>query len=446
MASADQLQLPLFRSDVGVAELTGPYRDRLAFLLAQDLDFHDKSSAYSSHNFHSFPAKFPPQLPRRFIDGLTEPGDVVLDPMAGSGTTIVEALLSGRRAIALDIDPLALLLCRVKANPIGATEALAAGHRVLTDARALLQKRQDLLAREYERRFDPKTQSFIEYWFASSTRMELLALVVALEQVGVPAIRSFLQLALSSTIITKSGGVSLARDLGHTRPHRVDDKVPRSALVEFEKRLLKNVRSLRELSGTPGRVTVCHGDAQHMPLAPASVDIIVTSPPYASNAIDYMRAHKFSLVWLGHPLDTLSAKRREYIGGEATVDFAFETLSPQAALVTQMLDERDRKKGAVLRRYYSEMTRCIKEMFRVLKPGRAAIIVVGTSVMRGLDTLTHECLADIGRSVGFDVLGIATRRLDRDRRMMPARRNQEPGSQIELRMHEEYVLGLYKPG
>ncbi len=61
------------------------------------------------------------------------------------------------------------------------------------------------------------------------------------------------------------------------------------------------------------------------------------------------------------------------------------------------------------------------------------------------ETLTHECLADIGRSVGFDVLGIATRRLDRDRRMMPARRNQEPGSQIELRMHEEYVLGLYKP-
>jgi DNA modification methylase len=268
---------------------------------------------------------------------------------------------------------------------------------------------------------------------------------MATEQVDDPSVRAFLQIALSSTIITKSGGVSLARDLGHTRPHHIADRVPRSALGEFEKRILKNLRSLKEMEGVPAQASVALGDSQHMPLASESVDLIVTSPPYASNAIDYMRAHKFSLVWLGHLIDELSRKRREYIGSEATTAFPFEALSPKASEVTSKLMERDSKKGLVLQRYYSEMTRCIREMHRVLRPGKAAIVVVGTSLMRGLDTLTHECLADIGRSVGFDVVGIATRRLDRDRRMMPARSGQAPRSQIEQRMHEEFVIALYKP-
>lgn len=66
------------------------YRARFRSLLSGDLNFQGQDSAYASHNYHAFPAKFPPQLPHKFIDALTVPGDVVLDPMMGSGTTIVE--------------------------------------------------------------------------------------------------------------------------------------------------------------------------------------------------------------------------------------------------------------------------------------------------------------------------------------------------------------------
>src|SRR6516165_8014944 len=81
-------------------------RQRLSALLQGELNFHGEDSSYASHDVHAFAAKFPPQLPRAFIRVLTAPGDVVLDPMMGSGTTIVEALLEGRRGIGLDIDPL----------------------------------------------------------------------------------------------------------------------------------------------------------------------------------------------------------------------------------------------------------------------------------------------------------------------------------------------------
>ncbi|MGQ9827858.1 MAG: DNA methyltransferase [Roseiflexus sp.] len=69
--------------------------EKLKGLLSEDLDFHDQDSRYAFHNFHAFPAKFPPQLPRKFIQSLTLPGETVLDPMMGSGTTILEAFLAG---------------------------------------------------------------------------------------------------------------------------------------------------------------------------------------------------------------------------------------------------------------------------------------------------------------------------------------------------------------
>jgi hypothetical protein len=56
-------------------------RDRLTTLLEGELNFHGEDSGYASHDVHAFAAKFPPQLPRAFIRGLTSPGNVVLDPI-----------------------------------------------------------------------------------------------------------------------------------------------------------------------------------------------------------------------------------------------------------------------------------------------------------------------------------------------------------------------------
>jgi DNA modification methylase len=440
-----QLLLPFDLPEPERIELSGPYRERVAALLAQDLDFHDQASGYASHNFHAFPAKFPPQLPRTFIRGLTHPGDIVLDPMMGSGTTVVEALLAGRLGIGCDIDPLALQLCKVKVTRVAVDRVVEAGSEVLERATSVVRKQSGVLAEALSRRFDPKTRAFIDYWFRPETQLELLALITEIEQIEDAPTRAFLELAFSAIIITKSGGVSLARDLAHTRPHRVNDKIPRSALAEFKKRFQQNLSSLTELSWGEGRIDIQCSNAQSLPLAEASVDLIVTSPPYAANAIDYMRAHKFSLVWLGHPIDALAQKRKEYIGGEAVNDVDFESLPAKTAYAVSTIGARDAKKGRVLHRYYSEMARSLREMLRVLKPGKAALVVVGTSTMRGLDTRTQDCLADIGEAIGFEVVDIATRRLDRDRRMMPARRGRNPSSQIEERMHEEYVIGFYKP-
>lgn len=470
--SANQLALPFISYQAEANCPPEAYRDRLVWLLSRDLGFHDEDSSYASHNFHSFPAKFPPHLPRLFIDILTSAGDVVLDPMSGSGTTVLEAFLAGRQAIGFDIDPLALLLTKVKVTPLDQYQVGKVGHQVIVGANSSVRNNSDILARELERRWDARTQEFIDYWFARQTQIELLALLHEIERVSDPTIQAFLLLTLSSVIITKSGGVSLARDLGHTRPHRVkvvyassgtllegqellDQNPPRlehliktlrSPLDEFEKRLRKNMEGIRAVEPGSCKPRVEPGNAQSLPLEDNTADLIVTSPPYASNAIDYMRAHKFSLVWLGYPVDDLGQRRRGYIGGEAILDIQFEALPAYTERLVSEIAVLDVRKGLVLRRYYSEMTRVLREMFRILKPSRAAIVVVGSSVMRGQDIEVGPCLADIGQALGFSVPKIGVRGLDRDRRMMPTANSVNRNSQIQQRMHEEYVLGLLKPG
>ncbi len=443
--SIEQLRFEMIES-VAASAVRTSYRERLSVLLSGDLEFHGQSSSYASHDLHAFPAKFPPQLPKAFIEALTEPGEVVLDPMAGSGTAVVEALLAGRRGIAFDIDPLALRLCLAKVTPVPLQETAAAGEEVLRRAAVSLAEDRDGLCRELAARLGGEEREFADYWFLPTTQLELMALVREIDRVEDPQIREFLEVVFSSIIITKSGGVSLARDLAHTRPHRVQDKQPRPALAEYRKRLQRNLKSLATSKERLGMVAVLRGDAQNLALCDCSVDLIVTSPPYASNAIDYMRAHKFSLVWFGHSLKALSELRRTYIGHDAASGAELAGLPAYARQVVTALAEVDRKKAQTLHRYYSEMTRCLREMARVLKAGRAAIVVVGSSTMRGVDTRTDVCLAEIGKHAGLELAGIALRRLDRDRRMMPARRaSSGERSQIEERMHEEYVIGFLKP-
>lgn len=420
------------------------YRERLLCLLKGNLDFHGQKTDTGIHSWHAFPAKFPPRLPHVFIAELTQPGDIVFDPMAGSCTTLVEASVLGRRAVGTDIDPLSLRLALPKLNAARIEKADIEGHRLIRKVKQALSQEKNSLEKILEKRFDSKTKAFADYWFAPHTQMELIALISEIEKIKNSALRAFFTLVFSAIIITKSGGLSLARDLAHTRPHRVADKIPNSALAEFDKRLQRN---LKLLTCCPqADAVILEADSKHLPLKKNSVDLIVTSPPYSGNAIDYMRAHKFSLVWMGYSVSSLSEIRRACIGGEASAAADFLTLPKYSAHIVNRVTAQDRKKGKALHRYYSEMSRTLSEMHRVLKPGSAAVVVAGTSLMRGVNIEIQTCLREISESHGFEHIHTGIRQLDRDKRMMPARRNSRDNTGIEARMQEEYVIGLIKSG
>src|SRR5262249_52633331 len=80
------------------------------------LNFDAADTLYATHGLHPFAAKCPPQLAKYGINRYSKRGETVLDPMMGSGTTLVEARLLGRHAVGYDIDPLARLMAGVKSR------------------------------------------------------------------------------------------------------------------------------------------------------------------------------------------------------------------------------------------------------------------------------------------------------------------------------------------
>jgi hypothetical protein len=76
---------------------------------------HSKATVTGfTHNFYNYPARFSPLFAETVIDIFTEPGDLVLDPFMGGGTTLVAARLSGRYGIGTDINELSTFLAKAK--------------------------------------------------------------------------------------------------------------------------------------------------------------------------------------------------------------------------------------------------------------------------------------------------------------------------------------------
>jgi hypothetical protein len=79
----------------------------------------------SPHDLYRYPARFSPIFTRRVIQVYTDPGDTILDPFCGGGTTIAEAMRLGRRAIGIDVSSLATFLSRTKTTPLSETDKCA---------------------------------------------------------------------------------------------------------------------------------------------------------------------------------------------------------------------------------------------------------------------------------------------------------------------------------
>src|SRR5437879_5642753 len=138
------------------------------------LDFDGHNTLYASHSLHSYAAKCPPQLARYGVRYYSHAGDTVLDPMAGSGTTLIEAKILGRHAIGYDIDPLAHLLAKVKTHPLRDCRIEVAYEVILKrckhDLKDLHSRTKSAALRE---RAEPPSFNNRDYWFAPEVASSL---------------------------------------------------------------------------------------------------------------------------------------------------------------------------------------------------------------------------------------------------------------------------------
>lgn len=380
---------------------------------------------------HPFPARMASELAIEAIEKLSKPGGVVLDPMCGSGTVPKLAALTERRAIACDFDPLAVMMTRTACKPGWVTDLENRASLAVKEAEG----ESDRLPRWIEA--DTETRNFVEYWFAIEQRRALSRLARVLADR--PRSDDPLRLALSRLIITKEGGASLARDTAHSRPHRVRQDNDFDVMRAFTRAAAK-IQVVLQSGHVEHRPSVRRSDARKLSfVARSSVDLVVTSPPYL-NAIDYMRGHRMSLVWLGHVLHDLRMVRAESIGAERGLearDQWIHELLRDSTSGTGSLEGRD---GRMVARFITDMNKLCRSLARVTKPAGHIVLVVANSQVRGVPvsnaTITRRC----AERNGFYLVDDQSRELPSKHRYLPPP-STSTGT-LGTRMKTEHVLTL----
>ncbi len=390
---------------------------------------------------HPFPARMAPDLALERLDMLVK-GSRVLDPMAGSGVVLRQAIDLGHQAIGFDLDPLAVLMARVWTTPVDDARINRLVTRLVSSARSIDNDAFRLPWIDD----DLETKSFVAYWFAPPQCAELRRIAFILN--GWESKRGskddasldVLRLALSRIIVTKEQGASLARDTSHSRPHKVCDTSNFQIFPAFE----RAVATLRKrLADHPPRLgaDVMLGDARKLDsIKNGTIDVVLTSPPYL-NAIDYLRGHRLALVWLGHSLGELRHIRSISIGAERAPDnVGIEALFARIKDAMGSFDTLPRRYGSMIERYAEDLYRMVSETARVLRPGGTATFVVGNSCLKGTFVQNASGLSEAARMVGLTATTKSERALPMTKRYLPI----TMGGMLGKRMCTETICTFVK--
>lgn len=375
-------------------EITSPDELRNPECIAEkfasiDWSFTEDDTGFLTHDLHPYPAKFIPQIPGYCIAKLSLPGELVFDPFGGSGTTALEAVRSGRRALSIDANAVGTLIGRVKTSNLerNATKELHALRSYLTTRSAGLPL-PDSLCRE-NADYLPDIPN-IDKWFPVTSRGELAAIIARIAQLKNEKARDIALLAVSRIALAVSFQDSETRYSSKPRDIPQGETIKRylTALDTIIRNVMRTQPSLRYsicdfLTGDSRKL----GEARYKS---DSIDLIVTSPPYG-NANDYHLYHRFRLLWIGH--DPRQFGKVE-IGSHL----------------------RHQKESSGFDTYIDEIQQCLSGMYRLLKSGRYAVLVVGDAVYKKTLYQAANAFCNTAEKIGFETVCIVERNIHKTKR------------------------------
>lgn len=392
---------------------------RVARLGELDWAYTEARSYVDLHEIHPYPAKFIAEIPRRLIEEFSAPGDLVLDPFCGSGTTMAEAALLRRRSVGVDISPLSALVATVKSSALSDSDS-AAAINAINEIEDLMEDREGTLwsgpahrrngglevveaPRESRGRFRG-----IEFWFEPHVLHELSALQYLIGNCERTRVRSLLRVAVSAIVVQVSKQDS---DTRYVRRHK--DIAPGETTRRFVARARAIVRSLRVLDERvhPRGQAFCADSRTLTFLRPGVVDLVVTSPPYP-NAWSYHLYHQNRMLVLG--------------------------MNPWAVKIREIGSHRaySAKNGSDRSTFLADMTSCMTGVAHTMRGGALAAVVIGPSIVRGEVVDNAAVIIEAGARAGLRHMATIEREIDSRRKAF----NPKIG-----RIRSESVVLMWKP-
>lgn len=350
----------------------------------------------ATHLFHSYPAKLLPNIPFFFLNCglLEEAGSVVYDPFCGTGTVLVEALVSGHKAAGADSNPLARKISRAKTSPIPlhiiSAELEAVSFRAKTISPA---------------KFSPVVD--VGKWFTDEAQVELGRLREAIRLIDNEVVREFFEVSFSQCVKK----VSLADPRNSVPVRRKDDlEDSRDISKLFIETATQNAKRLQRIPSERSPVWIST-DARHILGADTAggleADIVITSPPYAG-AQKYIRASSLSLGWLGlapddrlRNLETLNIGREHLTKDEQNLDktgFSDELIS-----ILEKVERKNKLRASIFGLYIQEMRSAIAASVSSLKSGGYFVLVIGDNQVCGYPVQTSKFIKELLEREGLTV-------------------------------------------
>jgi DNA modification methylase len=390
-------------------------------------------------HIHPFPARMAPEIALSQLSSMKK-GQKVLDPMTGSGMVLSTAARFGIESIGVDLDPLAVLISGVASTKVEVDD-IYHGLDLLLRAISDFPEEQVILPWIDS---NSETKEFIKFWFDEKQIKQLRLLSFFLVANPIPLkkeVKNVLLTAVSRLIITKEPKASLARDTAHSRPHRVISHNDYD-IIESLPKSVDHIISVFNSAKIKKNSVTFSGDARNLFfINDNDIDVIITSPPYL-NALDYMRGHKLSLVWLGYSIFMLRDIRSISIGAEKTNG---DLISDDFVNLLKELEiwENQSNTTLMIQRYFLDLCKQLAESFRVLKARGIASYVIGNSEIKGRFIPNNELLKKAAYLAGFDLISEEQREIPESRRYLPI--CGEHIKALSKRMRTENIVTFRKP-
>lgn len=377
----------------------------------------NKTERYT-HLIHPYPAKLLANIPYYILgtELFCPKGGLVLDPFCGSGTVLLETIFSGRNAIGADANPIARLISKAKTSNVDSIHL----EKELAKILRRVIKESDAIIPDFPNR---------DYWFSKHVQKQLANLLMAIRRIKDANSKIFFMVCFSNIIKKVSYAdpniyvpVKINPDRFVDKPDiyqklriKIDSLRDIDVYDKFRKISLENIERIRALCDTEASrysAKIISADARRLTkrikgkeiLNDESVDMILTSPPYAG-AQKYIRSSRLSLNWFGQgSADSIRTLERNSIGRE---DFAKKDLQVEDSGI-QVADDligkiakKDKTRATIVSTYLREMNAALKESVRVLKKGGYMVLIVGPNKVCGYDFDTPLYLRLIAENYGM---------------------------------------------
>ena len=368
-----------------------------------------------------FSAQFVQDCFATFLKGRKKkPTPCVLDPFAGVGTTIVEALLNGFNSVGFEINPYAALGCNAKLNSPKVN---------LETFETYIREYQGITTSGYHNGSILRPAAFETRipFFSVSVEDQVLAFLHFTESIPQAEIADLFRVAFGSVMVSFSNYTyepSLGSRPGAGKP-LIEKADVHSAILGKLSEMVSDIRWIKERFGN----TPCQGVSQvHNQdflestdvLPPCSVDLMVTSPPYMNN-YHYVRNTRPQLFWLSlvsSPKELRKLEEANFgkywqtVRGSKPLDLNFH--HPELSRMLSILRQTREEKGAYggpgwanyVASYFNDCHRFCRVLKRALARGGVGVVVIGNSIIQGHEMKTDMILADIARQSGLALMGV----------------------------------------